>query len=106
MQNLQADIDSFTDMCADIKLSDRELKELQSLFTKYVESLISNINRSFEDSSDVLSAFGIFDPQSVPLSSQPGFNEYGITQIRVLADHFYQEMSEENKILATEKLLS
>lgn len=88
MKSLQADIDSFTDMCAKIKLSDKELKELQSLFTKYVESLISNINSRFEDSSDILAAFGIFDPLSIPLNTEVGFKEYGVTQVRVIADHF------------------
>lgn len=106
MKSLQADIDSFTDMCAEIKLSDKELKELQSLFTKYVESLISNIDRRFEDSSDILSAFAIFDPLSIPLNTEVGFKEYGVTQVRVIADHFYQEMTDDNKLRATEKLIS
>ncbi|VDI55299.1 Hypothetical predicted protein [Mytilus galloprovincialis] len=106
MQSLQTDIDSFSDMCAEIKLNNKELKELQSLFEKYVNALINNITRRFEDSSDVLAALGIFDPLSVPLQNQPGFKEYGIAQINILADHFHQLDEPETKTRKTEKMQS
>ncbi|CAG2239555.1 unnamed protein product [Mytilus edulis] len=106
MQSLQTDIDSFSDMCAEIKLNNKELKELQSLFEKYVNALINNITRRFEDSSDVLAALGIFYPLSVPLQNQPGFKEYGIAQINILADHFHQLDEPETKTRKTEKMQS
>ena len=57
IQKLSQDIDSYTNMCADIKINDKEYKELKSLkslLEKYIDSLIMNIDRRFSDSSEVV----------------------------------------------------
>ena len=59
MENLRQDIDPFTDMCADIKINQKETKELVSLMQRYTSTLFVNIDRRFEYSSEVLAAFSV-----------------------------------------------
>lgn len=59
MENLRQDIDFFTDMCADIKINQKENKELVSLMQRYTSTLFVNIDRRFEYSSEVLAAFSV-----------------------------------------------
>ena len=79
MENLSQDIDSLTDMCAEIKLNKRDTTKLQSLYQKYTTALTENI----EDSSEVLAAFCIFDPVATELKV------YGNPQIETLSGHYY-----------------
>ena len=64
-------------------------------------TLKENINSRFEDSLPVLTAFRIFDPTAVPGRSDPAFKDYGVDDIEILADYFYNgyhsqvEMKEE-----------
>ncbi|CAB3982455.1 Hypothetical predicted protein [Paramuricea clavata] len=64
---------------------------LQNPTTKYVDSLTENIENRFSESLPILTAFQIFDPMGVPARSDDAFKEYGIPQIKILADHFYEE---------------
>ena len=50
-----------------------------------------NIENRFLESVPVLSAFEIFDPNSIPDRSDKAFKEYGYVQINTLTHHFYQE---------------
>ncbi len=67
-------------------------KQLTTLTKVYVAALRDNINNRFDGSIPVLTAFGIFNTLAVPDKSEPTFKEYGMKDISVLADHFYQEM--------------
>ena len=49
-----------------------------------------------------MTAFEIFDPMGVPARSDEAFKEYVIPQIKILADHFYQEKKEKKEL--TEEL--
>lgn len=54
---LQADADSFANMCGDIKWNDRDSEYLHKLLTNYTNALIENIDDRFNDSTELLSAF-------------------------------------------------
>ena len=105
IESLRNDIDSFTNMCAEINLTKKDSDELTSLFKKYVDALIKNIDRRFEDCGEVLSSFAIFDPTLLPKTDETGFKEYGEDSIKVLGEHFYQD-DEEKKNQKAEKLLT
>lgn len=64
-------------------------QQMANLFQKYVITLKSNINRRFEDSLPVITAFQIFDPTSVPPRSDPSFTDYGKMFSTTLANHFF-----------------
>ena len=56
--------------------------------------LKENIENRLLESLPVLSAFEIFDPNSIPDRSDKAFKEYGpcgCVQINTLGHHFYQE---------------
>ena len=67
--------------------------------TKYVDLLKENIENRFLESLPVLSAFEIFDPNSIPDRSDKAFNEYGCVQISTLAHHFYQEEEKKKEFM-------
>lgn len=106
IESLRNDIDSFTNMCAEIRLSKKNSDELTSLCKKYVDALIKNIDRRFKDCGEVLSSFAIFDPTFLPKTDETGFKEYGEDSIKVLGEHFYQDNEEEKKNQKAEKLLT
>ena len=87
-------------------MSKKDSDEISSLFKNYVNALIANIDRRFEDSSTVLSSLSVFDPSLVPKSDEIGFKEYGQDQIRTLGQHFYQERSEDEMSQQVEKLIT
>ena len=80
-------------------------KQLTTLTKAYVAALKDNINNRFDGSIPVLTAFRIFDPLAVPNRSEPVFKEYGMKDIVILADHFYQEMEVEVKDEKKEELI-
>lgn len=106
LEALRADHDSYTNMCAEIKMSQKDIEEVHRLFTNYVNALIKNIDRRFEDSCEILASLSIFDPLSVPKSDEIGFKEYGKHQIEILADHFYQNEDDEVRNIKKDKLLT
>ena len=54
-----------------------------------MNSLVTNTDKRFSDSLDVVNAFGILDLLDVPNSTNPDFKEYGTSDIDVPANHFY-----------------
>ena len=98
MENLRQDIDSFTDMCADIKMNQKEAKELESLMEKYTQALIDNIDRRFQDSSEVLAAFSIFDPVVMPDTTEE-LKVYGNQQIDTLSKHYFKDNQDKSERL-------
>ena len=53
----------------------------------------------------MLTAFKIFNPLAVPRKSDSTFKGYGVKDIGVIANHFYQDMEEEAKSEKKEELL-
>ncbi|KAJ8319047.1 hypothetical protein KUTeg_004138 [Tegillarca granosa] len=96
LQKLQSDIDSLSQLSHELKFNKNCISELESLYRQYIESLLKNIDDRFSDSVGILSAFQIFDPLSIPKEEDPGFLEYGINAICVLADHFYSQSTHQN----------
>ena len=90
IEKLQTDIDSFTDMCAEIKMNQKDASEIQSLFKNYTTALIQNIDRRFTDNSDVLAAFSVFDPVALP-DNAPELKVYGETQMVTICHHYFKD---------------
>lgn len=89
LTQLQSDIDSFTNINTELSLSKKHI--IQSYFGKYIAALKSNIDKRFSDSSEMVSAFCIFDPLTVPKQEEDGIKEFGINEINILVSHFYKE---------------
>ena len=68
-------------------------EQLSNLLTRYVTSLTQNIHRRFDHALPVVSSFSIFDPLAVPNPGSPGFKDYGAKEVKVLAKHFYSEVT-------------
>lgn len=94
INKLATDLDSLTDICADIKINEKETRELESLFLKYISALVDNIDKRFSDSSPVLEAFNIFDPMMVP-EQRELVRYYGQSQMEVLAEHYFKDKPDE-----------
>ena len=63
---------------------------LVNLTKRYAHSLVENITNRFSNSLPVLTAFKIFDPLALPDRSDESFKEYGISEVEILAGHFYK----------------
>ncbi|CAB3981372.1 Hypothetical predicted protein [Paramuricea clavata] len=71
---------------------------LRNLTTKYVDSLTKNIENRFSESLLIFTAFEILDPMGVPAISDEAFKEYAISQIKIFADHFFQEKKKKKEL--------
>jgi len=78
-------------------------EQLKNLTIKYVDALKENIENRFAGNLTVLTAFRVFDPTAVPKKTEVGFKQYGIADVALLGDFFYQER--ENKVALKEELL-
>jgi hypothetical protein len=87
-----------------LKISDSEVDRKQRLCSQYVLALCKNIDERFQDSLPVLGAFSLFDPEAVPAPDTPQFKLYGDENVKILADHYFQES--ENSPVQSERLLS
>ena len=101
IEKLQKDVESLEYISVWIKITPSSLEELVKIQEKYIDILVENINKRFESikQNGVPSALAIFDPIAVPDTNDSSFKEYGQDQIKVLAAHFFTEIS-------CEKLLS
>ena len=101
IEKLQKDVESLEYISVRIKITPSSLEELVKIQEKYIDILVENINKRFESIKQigVPSALAIFDPIAVPDTNDSSFKEYGQDQIKVLAAHFFTEIS-------CEKLLS
>ena len=57
-------------------------QNLINLTDWYVKALQENINNRFDESLPVLTA--------IPNRSEVGFKEYGVKDVQILAEHFFQ----------------
>ena len=69
-------------------------QELKNLTAKYIKALTENIERRFNNSLPVVSAFAIFDPLATPVPNKDGFDEYGKDEIETMANHLYNKKDE------------
>lgn len=69
-----------------------------------MEALKTNIDRRFEESLPVVSAWSIFDPLKVPNKDHPGFKLYYKTQVQTIAEHFTSSMPANQKKFVKEEI--
>ena len=95
IEKLQKDVESLEYISVRIKITPSSLEELVKIQEKYIDILVENINKRFESikQNGVPSALAIFDPIAVPDTNDSSFKEYGQDQIKVLAAHFFTEIS-------------
>ena len=81
----------------ELTFTDNNKKILGNLPSAYVSGLAKNITSRFNDCLSVLSSFSILSPVALPKPTSPEFKEYGNKEIKILADHFFQEKETEDK---------
>ena len=106
VQKYLAVLESYTNICEDIKVTAAQQQQLYHLQEKYITSLVANIEARFASSSPLLAALKIFDPFAVPETSELGFNVYGNNDIATLAQHFYQADNDASQKTKSSKLLA
>ena len=72
-------------------------EQFKSLTTRYIAALKENIENRFDGDLQVLTAFEIFDTAAVPKKTEVGFKQYGMTEVRVLGDFFYQDLEDKDE---------
>ena len=83
---------------AELTLSETSELYLRNFLRKYSESVKANIKDRFSDAVPLLSAFAIFDPVRIPDRGQPGFLEYGSTQVEQLARHYFSSEDDRQQL--------
>ena len=106
VKKFEASLDSYTDICEDLKMSAAQLQQVYRLQEQYISSMVEHIEARFTGSSHILSALKIFDPVAVPESSDMGFKVYGNKDISTLAEHFYQGDDDTSQQTRSSKLLA
>ena len=106
LEKFESAIDSFSNICEDLKISTAEKQQLYHLQENYINSLTENTEVQIAGSSPILAALKIFDPMGVPESSQSSFSEYGNKDVSTLADHFHQRDDDSSKKTRKNKLLA
>ena len=94
VEKFLAVLESYTNICEDIKVSAAQQQQLYHLQEKYITTLVANVGPRFDSSSPLLAALKIFYPLAVPETSELGFNVYGNRDIATLVQHFYQADNE------------
>ena len=105
---LQKDLftDSRLSVCDVSSPSAHQEQNLTNLTDRYVKALQENSNNRFDESLPVLTAFRIFDVTALPNRSDMGFKDYGVKDVQILAEHFFQGEPEEKKNEKKEEHLS
>lgn len=88
----------------ELTLTAHDKSVLGNLLSAYVTGLKNNITSHFNDCLSVLTSFSIFSPVALPKPNSPEFKEYGNREIKILADHFFQEKEREEKEVMKAKL--
>ena len=73
---------------------------------RYIVALQDNTNNCFEPTLPQVSAFSIFNIADLPNESDPGFEDYGQAEIKIISNHFYGTKEEEEKKMKSAKLLA
>ena len=71
-------------------------EQLNSLTTKYVDALKENIQNRLDGNLKVLTTFKVFNPTAVPKRSKAGYKQYGVADVGLLRDFFYQDQEDKD----------
>ena len=55
-----------------------------------------NLSSQYDGNLPALSASKVFDPMSVSEGNAVGFKTYGVAEVEILADHFYQRLHDKD----------
>ena len=88
----------------ELTITDNDKNILGNLLSAYISGLAKNITSRFNDCLTVLPSFSILSPVALPKPTSPEFKEYGNKEIKILADHFFQEKETEDKEVAKAQL--
>ena len=80
-----------------LNATENQIEKTSSMLRKYTESLISNIEKRFSDSLEILKAFDIFNPFSVPERETLEFTVYGNEHIETMINNFFKDLEESKK---------
>jgi hypothetical protein len=80
-----------------LNATENQIEKTSSMVRKYNESLISNIEKRFSDSLEILKAFDIFNPFPVPERETLEFTVYGNEHIETMINHFFKDLEESKK---------
>ena len=73
----------------DFEVPDRVVEDMKSLFVKYTDALMKNIDDRFKESMPVVTALSIFDPLLMP--SAGDVKSYGLLEVELIGKHFFPE---------------
>ena len=92
-------IDSITHISDDLTLSPRMAEELTYLFKSYIPALKKNILKRFDESSDIVIAFSVLKPITIPEVKAQELKEYGLEDITLLGKHFFKSDERVDKLV-------
>ena len=72
--------------------SEHQYQGLENLLCNYVDALKANIDKRFQESLPLISAWSIFDPLKVQTKDHPAFKLYGKRQVQTIAEQFTSSM--------------
>jgi len=78
------------------------LTRMNQLLQKYITALKTNIDNRFSKSLPILTAFGMFNPEAVPLPTSTNFINYGEIHLDVLVNHFFPDDTESKQKVGVE----
>lgn len=72
----------------ELTLPSSQEEVLVNLCQSYTLALEENLDRRFTQAAPVLEAFSIFNPTTLPATTDPEFMEHGVASVKILADQF------------------
>ena len=73
----------------DISITERVFGRASTMQVRYVTKLVETIHNRFDsDAMSVVSAFKIFNPMEFPSKEAEKWADYGLTEVKTLAQHF------------------
>ena len=77
-------------LSSDISITERVLERANTMQVKYVTKPVENIHNRFDsDVMSVVSAFKIFNPMELPSKESEKWADYGLAEVKTLAQHFF-----------------
>ena len=93
-------------LSSDISVTERVLERASTMQAKYVTKLVENIHNRFDsDAMSVVSAFKIFNPMDLPSKESEKWADYGLAEVKTLAQHFFPPNKMFDQVTAEFRLL-
>ena len=73
-----------------LHLHHSKAKELENLLIQDTAALRDDIEARFKEEFPVISCFSVFNPLSLPLENNHGFDEYGQMEVKKAAAHYFK----------------